>query len=67
MAEKESHMARDEEYLLYPLDSGDDPVCLRCGGKMLLASSEARPEKPNLLTFRCDRCGQSEKFLSDEP
>jgi len=34
---------------------------------MLLASSEARPEKPTLLTFRCDRCGQSEKFLSDEP
>jgi tRNA(Ile2) C34 agmatinyltransferase TiaS len=67
MAEKESHMAWDEEYLLYPLDTGDDPVCLRCGGKMLLAGSEARPEKPTLLTFRCDRCGQSEEFLSDAP
>jgi DNA-directed RNA polymerase subunit RPC12/RpoP len=67
MAEKETHMARDEEYLLYPLDTGEDPVCLRCGSKMLLAGSEARPEKPTLLTFRCDRCGQSEKFLSDEP
>jgi len=29
--EKESHMSRDEENLLYPLDTGDDPVCLRCG------------------------------------
>jgi DNA-directed RNA polymerase subunit RPC12/RpoP len=67
MAEKKSHMARDKEYLLYPLDTGDDPVCLRCGSKMLLAGSEARPEKPTLLTFRCDRCGQSEEFLSDEP
>jgi DNA-directed RNA polymerase subunit RPC12/RpoP len=60
-------MARDEEYLLYPIDTGDDPVCLRCGSKMLLAGSEVRPKNPTLLTFRCDRCGQSEKFLSDEP
>jgi hypothetical protein len=35
-------MSRDEENLLYPLDAGDDPVCLRCGSKMLLAGSEAR-------------------------
>ena len=60
-------MARDEEYLLYPINTGDDPVCLRCGSKMLLAGSEVRPEKPTLLTFQCDGCGQSEKFLSDEP
>jgi hypothetical protein len=59
-------MARDEEYLLYPIDTGDDPVCLRCGSKMLLAGSEVRPGNPTLLTFRCDGCGQSEKFLSDE-
>jgi hypothetical protein len=51
---------------VYPIDTGDDPVCLRCGSKMLLAGSEVRPENPTLLTFRCDRCGQSEKFLSDE-
>ena len=43
-------MARDEEYLLYPIDTGDDPVCLRCGSKMLLAGSEVRPENPTLLT-----------------
>jgi hypothetical protein len=45
-------MARDEEYLLYPIDTGDDPVCLRCGSKMLLAGSGVRPENPTLLTFR---------------
>jgi hypothetical protein len=67
MAERESHVAQDEEYLLYPIDTGEDPVCLRCASKMLLANSEVRPEKPTLLTFRCERCGQSEKFLSDEP
>ena len=53
-------MARDEEYLLYPIDTGEEPVCLRCARKMLLAGSEERPEKPTLLTFRCDRCGQLE-------
>ena len=38
-------MARDEEYLLYPLDTGEEPVCLCCASKMLLAGSEVRPEK----------------------
>jgi hypothetical protein len=28
-------MARDEEYLLYPIDTGEEPVCLRCASKML--------------------------------
>jgi hypothetical protein len=49
------------------IDTGEEPVCLRCASKMQLAGSEERPEKPTLLTFRCDRCGQSETFLSDEP
>lgn len=39
----------------------------RPGLPALRAGSETRPEKPALLTFRCDRRGQSEKFLSDEP
>jgi hypothetical protein len=34
-------MARDEEYLLYPIDTGEEPVCLRCAGKILLAGSDA--------------------------
>ena len=45
MAEKESHMAGEEEYLLYPIDTGEEPVCLRCA-RMLLAGSKARPESP---------------------
>jgi hypothetical protein len=55
-------MARDGEYLLYPIDTGEEPVCLRCAR---LGGCDRK--KPTLLTFRCDRCGQSEKFLSDEP
>jgi hypothetical protein len=47
--------------------TGEEPACLRCASKMLLAGSEVRPEKPTLRTFRCNRCGQSEKFLSGEP
>lgn len=53
--------------MLHPIDTGEEQVCLRCASKMLLAGSEVRPKKPTLLTFRCDRCGQSEKFLNDEP
>jgi hypothetical protein len=41
-------MARDEEYLLYPIDAGDDPVCLRCGSKILLAGSKARLGKAHV-------------------
>lgn len=58
-------MTSDQEYLLYPIDTGEEPVCLRCGKKMLRASSEVREGKPTLLTFRCVSCGQSEKFLCE--
>jgi hypothetical protein len=59
-------MAQDQEYLLYPLDTGEDPVCLRCGSQMLLAGSEVRPEEPTFLVFRCVRCGGSEKFMCED-
>jgi hypothetical protein len=56
----------DEEFLFYPLDTGEDPVCLRCASKMLLAGSEVREGQPTLLVFRCVRCGRSEKFLCED-
>jgi hypothetical protein len=34
----------EEEFLLYPLDTGEDPVCVSCGKAMLLAAQEARHE-----------------------
>lgn len=43
---------RDEELLLYLIDTGQDPACPRCGEVMLLATGEVREGKPPLLTFR---------------
>jgi hypothetical protein len=41
-------MPVDEEFLLYPLDTGEDPACLACGNTMLLAAHEAREGRPDL-------------------
>ena len=61
-------MPEDQEFLLYPLDTGEDPVCTRCGQPMLLASHEVRDDgnKPDFLIFRCGRCGRSEKFIFEK-
>ena len=56
----------DKEFLLYPLDTGDDPACLACAKIMVLSSHEIREIKPDFLTFRCEHCGRSEKFISDD-
>ncbi|MBV9559774.1 MAG: hypothetical protein JOY90_04820 [Bradyrhizobium sp.] len=59
-------MAHDQELLLYPLDTGEDPACLGCGQIMKLFSHEAREGKPDIVTFRCAQCSRSERFLCDE-
>jgi predicted RNA-binding Zn-ribbon protein involved in translation (DUF1610 family) len=59
-------MPVDQEFLLYPLDTGEDPACLACGKTMLLAAHETREGKPDFVTFRCEQCGRSEKFISEE-
>jgi tRNA(Ile2) C34 agmatinyltransferase TiaS len=56
----------DQEFLLYPLDTGEDPVCLGCGSQMTVAGQEVRESKPDFITFRCPKCGRSEKFLLEE-
>jgi hypothetical protein len=56
----------DQEFLLYPLDTGDDPLCDRCRLPMLLSAHEVRDGKPDFVTFRCDRCGRSEKFVCED-
>jgi hypothetical protein len=43
----------DQEFLLYPLDTGEDPVCLGCGSQMTVAGHEVRESKPDFITFRC--------------
>jgi predicted RNA-binding Zn-ribbon protein involved in translation (DUF1610 family) len=59
-------MSGDEEFLLYPLDTGEDPACLNCGTLMMLAAHEVRETKPDFIIFRCKKCGQSEKYICDE-
>jgi ribosomal protein S27AE len=48
------------------LDIGEDPVCPRCGQVMLLAAHEVREGKPYVLSFRCGRCGRSERVIFEE-
>ena len=61
-----SAMTHSQEFLLYPLDTGKDPVCPRCGTVMLLAAVEVHSDRANILTFRCGRCGRSERLLYEE-
>ncbi len=56
-------MKGEQEYLLYPLDTGADQACLRLGTIMGLAAHEVRESKPDFIGFRCEKCGRSEKFI----
>jgi predicted RNA-binding Zn-ribbon protein involved in translation (DUF1610 family) len=59
-------MKGEQEFLLYLLDTGDDPACPICGPRMVVAAHEARETKPDFITFRCINCGRSEKLLCEE-
>lgn len=59
-------MQPDQEILLYPLDTGEDPVCPSCGQVMRLFADEVSETEQDILTFRCDRCGRSERFISEK-
>jgi hypothetical protein len=50
-------MPSDQEFLLYPLDTGEDPACMDCGTLMMVAGHEVRDTKPDFTTFRCKRAG----------
>ena len=41
----------DQEFLLYSLDTGEDPVCLGCGSQMAVAGHKVREIKPDFITF----------------
>ena len=57
-------MQSHQEFLLYPLDTGEDHICLACRKVMRLVADEAGNEI-DILTFRCDRCGRSERFICE--
>jgi predicted RNA-binding Zn-ribbon protein involved in translation (DUF1610 family) len=66
MLEEAKMTVQDQDFLLYPLDAGEDPICPGCGMTMMLAAAEVRENEPDLLTFRCDRCGRSERLVCEE-
>jgi hypothetical protein len=51
-------MRSDQEFLLFPLDTGEDPACVDCG-TLMTAAHEVRETKPDFITFRCGRVGGS--------
>src|SRR5947209_2822980 len=59
-------MPPDQEFLFYPLDTGEHPLCTHCRRPMLLAAREVREGKPDFLTFLCETCGRSEKFVCED-
>ena len=65
-SEGASPVPNNQDFLLYPLDTGDDPACLNCGKTMMLAGHEVAETKPDYIIFRCEKCGRSEKFICDE-
>lgn len=56
----------DKEFLFCPIDTGEDPACLACGKTMAVAAVDERGDDPSFITFRCMRCGRSEKFVCEQ-
>ena len=58
----------DQEYLLYPLYDGGDPLCPACQQPMEMLTFDAcgNAPHPDVITFLCQRCSRSERFLVDE-
>jgi tRNA(Ile2) C34 agmatinyltransferase TiaS len=54
----------DQEFLLYPLDTGENPACPRCHTVMMVTGHEVRETKPDFIIFRCKSCGRSEKYTA---
>lgn len=58
-------MSGDKEFLLYPLDTGDSPHCPVCEKTMTVAVIEERGPEPGFISFRCEHCCRTEKFISE--
>jgi hypothetical protein len=57
-------MPSDQEFLLYPLDT--ERIRRAWTAVMMVAGHQVREAKPDFITFRCQNCGRSEKFVCDE-
>ena len=56
-------MRVDQDFLLYPLATEEEPHCPACGKPMMIAVHEARHDLPDFSTFRCQACARSERFV----
>jgi hypothetical protein len=56
-------MKTDQDFLLYPLATEDQLNCPECGKPMAIALLEARNDRPDFSTFRCQCCKRSERFV----
>jgi transposase-like protein len=59
-------MKSAEDLLLYPLLTGDEPVCPRCSSPLALVGFHGERGKPDFSRFRCPACGRSETFAEDD-
>jgi hypothetical protein len=59
----EAAMSTDQDFLLYPLGTEEQPECPACGKPMTIALHEARSDRPDFSTFRCQDCTRSERFV----
>jgi transposase-like protein len=58
-------MKAAEDLLLYPLMTGDQPVCPVCSSLLALVGFQGERGKPDFSKFRCPNCGRSETFADD--
>jgi transposase-like protein len=59
-------MSGIEDLLLYPLATGDKPVCPKCCSPLVFVSFQGERGKPDFSRFRCPDCGRSETFADDD-
>ena len=62
----EAVMKPDQDFLLYPLATDEQPECPACGKPMTVAMHEARIDRPDFSTFRCPACMRSERFVFED-
>jgi hypothetical protein len=57
---------REQDFLLYWLDTGENPACPSCGVAMQLVAAEVRDREPGFLTFQCTRCSRCVRGIHND-
>ena len=59
-------MSGIDDLLLYPLATGDQPICPKCCSPLVLVGFQGGRGMPDFPRFRCPDCGRSETLADDE-